>query len=109
MEQASPPRVGAYPRDPDSWLGTLGAEDTGARSRLQEAIETLRVALVDAPMPLDLPGTPAARRSRHALVDQLDDYVLPRLRRLDAPLLAVVGGPTGAGKSTLVNSLVGHA
>jgi hypothetical protein len=33
--------------------------------------------------------------------------VLPRLRRLDAPVLAVVGGPTGAGKSTLVNSLVG--
>src|SRR5215207_2406814 len=26
---------------------------------------------------------------------------------LDAPLLAVVGGSTGAGKSTLVNSLVG--
>ena len=41
------------------------------------------------------------------MADQLDDYVLPRLRRLDAPLLAVVGGPTGAGKSTLVNSLVG--
>ena len=32
--------------------------------------------------------------------------MLPRLRRLDAPLLAVVGGPTGAGKSTLVNTLV---
>ncbi|MGM0386848.1 MAG: dynamin family protein, partial [Actinomycetota bacterium] len=34
-------------------------------------------------------------------------YVLPRYERLDAPLLAVVGGSTGAGKSTLVNSLVG--
>ena len=29
-----------------------------------------------------------------------------RLGRLDAPLLVVVGGSTGAGKSTLVNSLV---
>ena len=38
---------------------------------------------------------------------QLDDYVLPRLRDVDAPVLAVVGGSTGAGKSTLVNSLVG--
>ena len=37
----------------------------------------------------------------------MDDYLLPRLRRLDAPLLAVVGGSTGAGKSTLVNTLVG--
>ena len=26
------------------------------------------------------------------MLDQLDDYLLPRLRRLDAPLLAVVGG-----------------
>jgi energy-coupling factor transporter ATP-binding protein EcfA2 len=41
------------------------------------------------------------------LVDQLDDYVIPRLRQLDAPLLAVVGGSTGAGKSTLINSIVG--
>ena len=40
-------------------------------------------------------------------VRQLDDYVLPRLRDVDAPVLAVVGGSTGAGKSTLVNSLVG--
>jgi len=39
----------------------------------------------------------------------LDDYILPRYRSLDAPLLAVVGGSTGAGKSTLVNALVGHA
>ena len=31
----------------------------------------------------------------------------PGCGRLDAPLLAVVGGSTGAGKSTLVNTLVG--
>lgn len=33
--------------------------------------------------------------------------MLPRLDSLDAPLLAVVGGSTGAGKSTLVNSIIG--
>jgi hypothetical protein len=89
-------------------LGTLeDVEDTGTQSRLQETIETLRVALADAPLPLELPGADQARQSRHALVDQLDDYVLPRLREIDAPLLAVVGGSTGAGKSTLVNSVVG--
>ena len=43
-----------------------------------------------------------------AIVAQLDDYVLPRLANIDAPLLAVVGGSTGSGKSTLVNSIIGE-
>ena len=41
------------------------------------------------------------------MTGQLADYLIPRLRSIDAPLLAVVGGSTGAGKSTLINSLVG--
>jgi hypothetical protein len=45
---------------------------------------------------------------RRDLMGQIDDYLLPRLQRLDAPVLAVVGGSTGAGKSTLVNSLIGR-
>jgi hypothetical protein len=55
---------------------------------------------------LVLPSAEDARRVGAALVAQLDDYLLPRLGRLDAPLLVVVGGSTGAGKSTLVNSIV---
>lgn len=38
---------------------------------------------------------------------QINDYLEPRINNLNAPLLAVVGGSTGAGKSTLVNSLLG--
>ena len=44
---------------------------------------------------------------RDDLVAQVDDYLLPRLRQMEAPALIVVGGSTGAGKSTLVNSLIG--
>jgi len=72
------------------------------------ALEELHEALERASFPLATPGAAAAQAGRQSLLAQLDDYVLPRLRALDAPLLAVVGGSTGAGKSTLVNSLVGE-
>ena len=73
-----------------------------------EAIEELRAQLTASELALDLPGSEEARRERTELIDQIDDYLLPRLRRLDAPLLAVLGGSTGAGKSTITNSLVGE-
>ncbi len=74
---------------------------------LVSAVETLREALRAAELPLDLPEAARRRADRQELLDQLEDYVLPRLRQIEAPLLAVVGGSTGAGKSTLVNSLLG--
>ena len=82
---------------------TAGAETApllAALERLNEQVAQLR-------LPLEATDAQSARKLRREIAHQLDDYVIPRLRRLDAPLLAVVGGPTGAGKSTLVNSLVG--
>lgn len=74
-----------------------------------ELLEVVRASLAAAALPLDIPGAEAARAHAAAAGAQLDDYILPRYRSLDAPLLAVVGGSTGAGKSTLVNSLIGEA
>ncbi|MEO3874504.1 ABC transporter [Nonomuraea sp. B12E4] len=71
------------------------------------ALEALRRPLDRELFPLAVGAAEADRRALRELTGQLDDYLLPRLRALDAPLLAVVGGSTGAGKSTLVNSLVG--
>jgi hypothetical protein len=67
----------------------------------------LRDELGAVALALETPSAPAGRRVRDELTGQIDDYLLPRLRQMDAPLLMVVGGSTGAGKSTLVNSLVG--
>ncbi|WP_435199400.1 ABC transporter [Janibacter sp. GS2] len=80
--------------------GQVGAQDMLARiTTLRDEVERSRPAL-------DLPSTRAASDGRQALLNQLDDYVIPRLAAIDAPLLAVVGGSTGSGKSTLVNSVL---
>ena len=60
----------------------------------------MRDAVAYTALPVDV-----ASEAR-AIVNQLDDYVLPRLANLDAPLLAVIGGSTGSGKSTIVNALL---
>jgi len=59
-------------------------------------------------LPLPIEGAEQARAEISNALDQLGDHIAPRLASLDAPLLVVVGGSTGAGKSTLVNALIGH-
>ena len=80
---------------------------TSPPPRLTDALTALRDRLATTPLGLATPERDGARRAARAVADQIDDYLLPRLRDLDAPLLTVVGGSTGAGKSTLVNSLIG--
>ena len=65
-----------------------------------DAVARLRNALAATTLPDE------AAAEAHAVVNQFDDYILPRLANLDAPLLAVIGGSTGSGKSTLVNALL---
>ena len=76
-------------------------------SELTQPLERVRDDLRSVRLDLEVPGAADARAARDDLVAQVDDYLLPRLRQMDAPALIVVGGSTGAGKSTLVNSLVG--
>lgn len=76
-------------------------------TQMLTALIQLRGALQGATLSLQTAGVEDQRKTRAEMVSQLEDYVIPRLMTIEAPMLAVVGGSTGAGKSTLVNSLVG--
>ncbi len=76
-------------------------------ARLLDAVRDLRRDVAATELPLDVEGVAEARESRVRLLDQLDDHLLPRLADLSAPAIVVVAGSTGAGKSTLVNSVLG--
>lgn len=83
----------------------MPAPDTGP---LLEALDALRGAVRAASprLPADADHDRDARRRR--LVWHLDEYLLPRVRDLEAPLVAVLLGSTGAGKSSLLNGLAGR-
>lgn len=82
---------------------------TDTRAPATASLERLRASLADVGLTLHLDGIWEQREAAAAAVRQIDDYIRPRLADLDAPLLAVVGGSTGSGKSTIVNALVGVA
>ena len=99
---------GAVVAEEDAAAVAEKAATEQAAMALITALMRLRGALASSKLPIDVVGADEARQQQKSMLDQLDDYILPRLVQLEAPVLAVVGGSTGAGKSTLVNSLIGQ-
>ena len=75
--------------------------------QLEAALLALRRRIVDVNLVYETEGAEAIRAERRKLLSQIDDYLLPRIRQSEAPILVALVGSTGAGKSTLVNSIVG--
>jgi hypothetical protein len=83
------------------------SENWQGSDSLLRAARRVREEITSLQLPLATPGSSNARIQLASIGKQLDDHVLPRIEHLDAPALVVVGGSTGAGKSLIVNSVVG--
>src|SRR5919204_3335274 len=77
--------------------------DTAA---VQRALDELSALVAAATFRAPVSGDGEEHRRR--LAWHLREYLLPRVRDLEAPLVAVLLGSTGAGKSSLLNGLAGR-
>ncbi|GAB3621484.1 dynamin family protein [Glutamicibacter endophyticus] len=73
---------------------------------LLQAVDELETALGRVRIVGEDPSAVELKRTIKQVTDQVGDYVRPRIDSLDAPLVVVLGGSTGAGKSTIANSLL---
>jgi len=79
--------------------------DAAAIAALRPRLEQLSELLDGVEFDLPTEGRKGAEQVRVAVVRTISEYLIPRLDEPDAPVVAAVIGPSGTGKSTIVNSL----
>ena len=76
-------------------------------ARLRAALHHLSEVVGSVELAIDDTRRLASAEIRDGLRWSIDEYAIDRLGDLEAPVVAVLIGSTGAGKSTLMNSLAG--
>lgn len=85
-----------------------GVSSQHAATRLARLVTETVEALEEVSFPLPVPGINELRDSQKSLRTQLSTRLLPHLLKEAVPAVVVFGGSSGAGKSTILNSLIGE-
>lgn len=75
---------------------------------LLDALIDTRKVVSAIELPLPTGREKAAAELVERMLDQLDHHLIPRVSEESSPAIVIVGGPTGSGKSTVVNALLGE-
>ncbi|WP_250506446.1 GTPase [Bowdeniella massiliensis] len=85
-----------------------GGADLPEVAALPGLLSAIHDDLASAPFVLSAPYIDDAEILRTRVLTQIDAHLLPRAGGKNIPVVAVLGGSTGAGKSTLMNSILGQ-